>query len=102
MENSMKKDRFDLEQAIMECWNVTDDIDMVTEHFIDSPKWENMDPKLADALMNKYLGIKELYEIRFDRLWNVFLEVNNLDEGNRIDNNTDNRSEEKWTPTSRR
>ena len=101
----MRKDRFDLEQSIMECWCITDDIDMVTEHFIDSGKWKNMDPQLADALMNKYLGIKELYEIRFERLWNVFLEVNNLDDSNRIDNSTDNRSEEEWTPptkTSRR
>lgn len=75
----MSKDRFDLEESIMECWNILDDIQIVTEHFVDSPKWEGMDPKLCDALMNKYLGIKELYDIRFQRLWDTFLESHKLD-----------------------
>lgn len=75
----MSKDRFDLEQCIMECWNILDDIEIVTEHFVDSPKWEGMDPKVQDALMNKYFGIKELYDIRFARLWDTFLEMQKLD-----------------------
>ena len=49
----MKKDRFDLEQEIMDCWKVTDDINMVTKHFIDSPQWKGMSGELADAMMNK-------------------------------------------------
>jgi len=75
----MSKDRFDLEDSIMECWNILDDIQIVTEHFVDSPKWEGMDPKVCDALMNKYFGIKELYDIRFQRLWDTFLETHKLD-----------------------
>jgi len=66
---------FDLEQEIMDCWRVTEDVDMTTRHFVDSPKWEGMDPKLCDALMNKYFGIKELYELKFDKLWNTFEKV---------------------------
>lgn len=66
---------FDLEQEILECWGVTKDIDLVTKHFVDSPEWEGMDGKLCDELMNKYFGIKELYELKFDRLWNTFEKV---------------------------
>ena len=65
-------DRFVLEDRIMKCWNVTDDIDMVTEDFVDNPKWEHMPADITDAIMNKYLGIKELYEIRFQQLWDCF------------------------------
>jgi hypothetical protein len=68
----MSKDRFDLEQSIMDCWNVTDDIGMVTDYFVDNPKFEHMPADITDAIMNKYLGIKELYEIRFQRLWDCF------------------------------
>ena len=63
---------FDLEQDIMQCWNVTDDIDLITKHFVDSADWEGMDPKLYDELMNKYFGLKEVYEVRFEKLWKTF------------------------------
>jgi hypothetical protein len=79
----MSKDRFDLEHSIMECWNVTEDISMVTEHFMDSPKWEHIPPDVADALCNKYLGIKELYDIRFQKLWDTFTECFDLDRDSR-------------------
>jgi hypothetical protein len=63
---------FELEQKIQDCWKVTDDIDMVTEHFVDSHEWADLDPKVCDALMNKYFAIKELYELKFDSLWSTF------------------------------
>lgn len=63
---------FDLEQKIFECWHVTEDIEMVTSWFTDSPEWEGMDPKVQDAMMNKYLAIKELYDMRFSKLWSTF------------------------------
>jgi len=63
---------FDLEQDIMNCWNVCDDIDVVTSNFVDSPEWEGMDSKVQDALMNRYFGIKELYDVKFQKLWTTF------------------------------
>jgi len=63
---------FDLEQQILDCWKVTDDIDLVTKHFVDSPEWEGIDPKVCDALMNKYFAIKELYELKFNEMWESF------------------------------
>jgi len=74
------KDRFDLEQEIMKCWNVCDDIDAITSHFIDSPKWQGMDAELCDALMNKYFGIKEVYDTRFEVLLDTFKQAFQLDE----------------------
>jgi len=69
------KDRFDLEQQIMECWNIVEDIDVTTSHFVDNPKWAHIPPDVCDALMNKFFAIKELYEIRFERLWETFGEL---------------------------
>jgi len=66
---------YDLEQQIMRCWAVTDDIEMVTKHFIDDPKWQDMSSELADAMMNKYFAIQELYELKFEALWSCFEEV---------------------------
>jgi hypothetical protein len=66
---------FDLEQHIMDCWKVTDDIELITKWFVDDPKWEGMDGETMDALMNKYFAIKELYELKFEQLWGTFEEV---------------------------
>lgn len=71
----MSNSIFDLEQQIMECWNVTNDIETVTKWFADDPTWEGMDPKLSDAIMNKYFAIQELYELKFDRMWKTFEQV---------------------------
>jgi len=71
----MSNSIFDLEQQMLEFANITDDIAMVTRHFIEDPRWEDMAPVLADALMNKYLSIKDLYEIKFENMWHTFEEV---------------------------
>lgn len=69
------KDRFDLEQDIMNCWNAVDDIKLITEHFVDSTEYRHMPPDICDAIMNKYLGLAELYEIKFKKLWDTFEEL---------------------------
>lgn len=61
---------FDLEQQIMECWNVTRDIELVTQHLVD-----HSDGYSDDDVMNKYLAIKDLYEIKFERMWETFEQV---------------------------
>jgi len=66
---------FDLEQEIMSCWNVTDDLDMITAHFVDSPEYTHMPPDIADSIMNKYFGLKEVYDVRFKKLWATFEDV---------------------------
>jgi hypothetical protein len=58
---------FDLEQQIMECWNVTKDIELVTKHLID-----HTDGYSDDDVMNKYMAIKDLYELKFEAMWRAF------------------------------
>ena len=60
------KTRFDLEQEIMSCWNVTTDLEVIyhAEHLYED----------QDAMMNALLGLKTLYELKFDKLWKTFEE----------------------------
>jgi len=66
---------FDLEQEMLQFANVTEEIELVTKYFLEDSKWEDMAPELADALMNKYLAIKDLYEIKFENMWHTFEDV---------------------------
>lgn len=61
-------DRFDLEQEIMNCWRVTDDIDLVATMISNT----HMEPRDHDKFMNVLIGMKELYNARFDALFRVF------------------------------
>ena len=65
----------DLEQEMLQFASVTDDIERVTKYFIEDARWESIEPALADALMNKYFAIKELYEIKFENMWHTFEDV---------------------------
>ena len=56
-------DRFDLEQNIMQCWNVCDDIQLYLDMY------DNMD---EDQRMNYLIGLKEMYQMKFERTWNNF------------------------------
>lgn len=53
-------DRFDLEQQILECWKVTDDIRTVMEH----GSIEDRDQDLS--------ALARLTDIRFEKLWYIF------------------------------
>lgn len=59
-------DRFDLEQQILDCWHVTDDLDMLLEHTMES---ENLN---RDKISNIILGMKELYQLKFERCFDTF------------------------------
>lgn len=59
-------DRFDLEQNIMRCWNVTEDIDLLYENVM-----ENSD-MTTDDIANALLGMKQLYDMKFEKLWSNF------------------------------
>jgi len=56
--------RFTLEDQIMECWGVVDDLDMV---YSTEALYEDQ-----DRMMNTLLGLQELYKIRFQRLFDTF------------------------------
>ena len=61
-------DRFDLEQGIMKCWNITDDIDMLYESILENEMSQ-------DDISNVLFGLKALYDIKFDRLFRQFEEL---------------------------
>ena len=65
------KDRFDLEQEMMNCRRVTDDIDSVA-HFVGQM---NIDAKDQDALLNMLLGMKQLYDVKFQVMFETFEEL---------------------------
>ena len=54
-----------LEQQILDCWNVTKDIDTIHEAFVEL----ELTP---DQVSNVLLGISELYNLKFDQLFRTF------------------------------
>ena len=61
---------FDLEQSIMQCWNVTDDIKLITSQFLDrSP------PLTEDEMANILIGIETMYQLKFEKLWSEFEDI---------------------------
>jgi hypothetical protein len=56
-------DRFDLEQNIMQCWNVCDDIQLYLDMH------DKMD---EDQRMNYLIGLKQMYQMKFERCWDSF------------------------------
>ena len=58
-------DRFDLEQNIMKCWNITDDINLLYENVMESEMSK-------DDIANVLLGMHQLYEMKFNKLWDNF------------------------------
>ena len=63
----MKFDRFDFEQQLLECWNVTKDIKTVYEGVCYSSP-----PMTGDQIANALLGLETLYELKFNKLWYMF------------------------------
>jgi len=61
----MTKNRFDMEQEILDCWHVTDDIDVLMEAVLE----KNLD---TDTIANALLGMKTIYQLKFDRLFGTF------------------------------
>lgn len=55
-------DMYDMEQQIMNCWAITTDLDVV---------YENITGMTEDAEMNVILGMKELYNLKFDKLFRM-------------------------------
>ncbi len=65
-------DRFDLEQQIMSCWNVVDDIDAVYKYVGDHEDFIGMDPAHSDKISNLLLGITSLYNLKFQTMFSTF------------------------------
>jgi hypothetical protein len=59
-------DQFDLEQGIMGCWHVTDDLNVLLEELVEN------DSFTKDQASNFVLGLSTIYEAKFDKLFRTF------------------------------
>jgi hypothetical protein len=58
-------DRFDLEQQIMKCWTITDDLKLLRQNVLE----KNMS---TDDITNFILGLETIYECKFNELFDQF------------------------------
>lgn len=61
-------DRFDLEEQMLNCWNVTEDINILTEGVMEQDLTKD---QIANALM----GLEQMYELKFNKMWNTFTKL---------------------------
>jgi hypothetical protein len=61
-------DRFDFEQQIQKCWLITDDMYDLSEAVLERDLSN-------DQITSALLGLKEIGEIRFNKLWELFEDV---------------------------
>jgi hypothetical protein len=62
------KTRFDLEQEIMQCWNIVDDIKTIYTYHLDKRELTE------DEMGNILIGLEKLYQIKFETLFDTFEE----------------------------
>ena len=60
----MKYDRFDLEQLILKNWEITTEIKHLRELISDGKPTQ-------DQLENYLLGLETIYEVKFNKLWDI-------------------------------
>lgn len=61
----MSFDRFDMEEQLMRCWNILEQIDTITEGVLEHD-WN------SDNVANATAGIKQIYQLEFEKLWDMF------------------------------
>jgi hypothetical protein len=61
-------DRFDLEQHIMKCWNITEEIDLLNKNVLEKDM-------STDDISNFLLGLKTIYECKFEEMFDSFSEL---------------------------
>jgi hypothetical protein len=59
---------FDLEQQILDCWTITSQLDTLVEGVLEHDM-------STDQITNVLIGLKELYNLKFDKAFNTFEHV---------------------------
>ena len=62
-------DRFDLEQQIMKCWNITEEVQLLNEQVLEN------DSFTKDDISNYLLGLHTIYEVKFNKLFDQFSDM---------------------------
>jgi hypothetical protein len=63
----IKSNRFDLEEALININKIGEDIETMIYAIGDSPTEQT-----EDKLLNMLIGIKELHQTRYEKMWNIF------------------------------
>ena len=61
-------DKFELEQQILSCWNIVDELKVLREAVCDN----NLS---TDQTANVLMGLEQLYQLKFDQLFQTFEEL---------------------------
>ena len=59
------KDRFDIEQEGMQCWNIVEDLKVLHEGVFERDL-------TTDQISNILLGLSEIYQLKFEILFDTF------------------------------
>lgn len=63
-------DRFDLEQQILDCWKIIDDIRLLDKNVLEGKiEGGNM---TQDEISNYLMGLESIYELKFSQMFNTF------------------------------
>ena len=62
-------DRFDLEQQILKCWNLTEEVQLLNEQVLENEEFTK------DDISNYLLGLHTIYEVKFSKLFDQFSEM---------------------------
>ena len=62
--------RYDLEEAIGQMAQLPNDIDTIIYAVGDAPE-----PATEDELLNMLIGVKQLHESRYQKMWSTFEEL---------------------------
>lgn len=62
-------DRFDLEQQILKCWNLTEEVQLLNEQVLENDEFTK------DDISNYLLGLHTIYEVKFNKLFDQFSEM---------------------------
>lgn len=62
--------RFDLEQQIMACWNIIEDIQLLNTGVLEGrPDGSTMN---QDEISNYLLGLESIYALKFEQMFDTF------------------------------
>jgi len=65
----MNDKQFDLEQGILNCWNICEDMKIVAENVLEAKTVDR------DKLANILIGMADLYQLKFEKTFSDFEET---------------------------
>jgi len=63
-------DRFDLEQQILDCWKITDEVKLLNKNVLEGKIGGGT--MTQDEISNFLLGLETIYDLKFGQLFDTF------------------------------